>query len=196
MASMTALVSCVHLSKAKIMGRFIVIVHIGFYVAVCWRLGLYGEFGYMLLLYLPISLYAIFEWMRNRRRDAKKGQVAIIRKVTWKELAIVVALQVALGIGFYFALRALGTQMLLASTFSLALAVGASWLEARRSPWGIFGWFLNDIAVLVIFVMVFLTTGASVVMIVMPLMYMILDGYGILEWNRLRGRQGNVDNAN
>ena len=69
-------------------------------------------------------------------------------------------LTVAVTIGSYFLLQAFGTANLLTSTVSVATSFVAVYLTWLRSPWYALGYAANDVVLVVLWVLIFLTIRA------------------------------------
>jgi len=177
------------IAKGKISGYLLCLVSMILYAIVCFNNAVYGEV-IMIAVSYPIILWGIRTWIKNKRIDTKKGQVVVINKISRKEVAILIASQAVMGIGYFFLLQALNTQQLVVSTILFAWSVVAAYLLARRSSLSLIAFFINDIIGIVLWALIIAggTTSAAAVL-VMPMMYLLNDGYGIFMWRKLRANQ-------
>jgi len=180
------LVVSILLAKGKPEGTVLDLVACILYPIVAFQQALYGEVITQLFVILPLCIYAVFSWLRNRRRDDKKGEVAIIKKINWKEVFIVVTAQVIMGIGYFFLLQFFGTSFLWLSTILMAVVVFSQYFMARRCMIGYVGFVITDFLQIAIWILVAVTFDvSSAVMVIVPAMLLITDVYGIIEWRKL-----------
>jgi len=177
-------------AKGKLEGYFLCLVSMAFYTAVCWRNAVYGEVILMLVFQYPIILFGIRSWLKNKRTDTQKGRVVIVNKVSKREIAVIITSQAAMAAGYFFVLRALGTEQLIVSTILFAWSIVATYLFMRRSHLNLAAFFINDIIAITLWALIIAggTTSAAAVL-VMPAMYLLNDGYGIYMWRKLRHNQ-------
>jgi len=89
-----------------------------------------------------------------------------------------------------FLLAVFDTNFLILSTISVASSVYGTILIIRRSHLGTFGFAVNDIAGILLWIMAFHAIDSSnAVMVVQPLMLLINDSYGVIEWRKLLKEQ-------
>lgn len=177
-------------AKGKISGYILFLLSMALYAVVCWKNAVYGEVILILVFQYPVVFWGIRSWLRNKRTDAKKGQVVVIKKVSTREVVITFASQLVMGIGYFFILKALGTEQLLVSTILFAWSIASTYLLARRSDLSLLAYTINDIIAIVLWALI-LADGASgaAVVLVLQGMYLINDSYGVFIWHRLRASQ-------
>ena len=185
-----ALVAGLLIAKAKVGGYFVNLVALVLYSIVAYQAGLYGEVGFMYVVTLPICIYGIVNWLRNKRVDEAKGEVIKIGHAGLVEIGLLVLSQVVMGFGYYFLLQAFNAEHLIIQTVTLMVSVCAAYLLARRSPLGIVGYIGYDTMQIVLWTLVVVggSTGAMV-MLAMPICFLINDAYGTFNWLRLRKNQ-------
>lgn len=186
LASVSSLVVAILAAKARIEAKFLIFISVMLYVFVSIEQHLYGEALYCLVLLIPLNVYGIFNWLKNKRNDKKKGQLVIISQTNPREVAILFLSQIVMGFGYYFMLKSFNTNLLLLSTFSIMTAVMATYLVNRRSALGMFCWLLNDFVVIVMWgVIVFDGSANAVPLLILVFMCMVNDVYGIFSWRAL-----------
>jgi len=178
------------LAKGKFAGYFVALVATGMYAWISWRHNLYGEVAIQIAIYLPISIFGIMSWAKNRRRTRTDGVVVVIGHVSYKELALLIFSQIAMGVGYYYLFRWLGTQQLVASVASVCLSVCGGYLLARRSRKAMWLNTASDIAGVVLWSLV-LAQGhtAAIPLVVMEVLILASNFYGIFEWRNLHKKQ-------
>ncbi|MCL2756333.1 MAG: nicotinamide riboside transporter PnuC [Firmicutes bacterium] len=176
------------IAKAKIAGFLLALVAYALYVVVSFQKGLFGEVITIGLFSIPITIWTIFSWLRKCKecKDKDKKSTVEIVGIRPKELTLLVLSQIAMGVGYFFLLRALGTNFLIISTAALAVNVMGDYLCARRNVLGPFAYVLYDILTITLWLMVFINGGTgAIVILVMQIVTFVNDTYGIVNWIKL-----------
>jgi len=177
-------------AKGKVYGYVLGIIGMVLYGIVSFNSGLYGEVIIAVAISSPIMLYGIINWARNLKRG--EAQV-IIRKTPPLEFAVVITSQIILGGGYFFILRAFGTELLILSTISVSATIIGEILFARRTHIGTGAFFLNDVAGIVLWSFVLANGGTyAIAMIVMWGMTLVMDIYGLIEWRKMYKAQNEL----
>ena len=186
-ASSLMVVSALLFAKAKIEGYFLAAIAIILLIIVAWGERLYGEVGIQLFFGLPMLVVGFVSWLRaTKKGEDNKPPELEIRKTSLKEMGILISGCVVLGVGIYFMLAAIDTHLLALSTFSATSTIFATILIARRSHLGTFGYVINDISNILLWLMiVFAGDVTAIVMIVNPTLLLINDTYGIFTWRKM-----------
>lgn len=185
-----SLTSALLIAKGKIDGYFVGLAGIVAFSIVCFQTKIYGEVIVQLAIYLPVTVFGIYSWAKNKHNDKDKGSVVKVGYLGIKEILLVIVSQLIMAVGYYFMLKYFGTEYLLVSTFSVTIQVAATYMLARRSQFGSGPYVLGDIAQIVLWSMVVAGGNTNAIaVLVMPCMYLINDVYGFFEWRRLRKNQ-------
>jgi nicotinamide mononucleotide transporter PnuC len=134
----------------------------------------------------PAALMAVISWVRHPYKGSKTVEVSSVTKKQWIFGAF---LTVAATVAFYFILSALNTKNIVFSTLSVTTSIAASYLTFLRSPWYAIGYSLNDIVLIVLWVLASIENIAYVPMIVCFIMFLFNDLYGFYNWRRIRKTQ-------
>ena len=94
---------------------------------------------------------------------------------------------------FYFILRALGTNNLIFSTISVTTSFLAVYMTFLRSPYYAIGYALNDIVLIVLWVLASIKNPSYIPMIICFLMFFANDIYGFINWKRIEKAQKQKD---
>ena len=188
-ASSSVAVVVLFFAKAKIEGYFLSLLSVTTFVIVAWDERLFGEVIIQLGIATPIMLVGFVAWLRSIKSNKEKGEAAEISicKTPVKELFIMFAVLAAASVGIYFLLRAFETEILIVSTLSVVVSLGASYLLlVRKSYYGMFGFVLTDIVQITLWSLLLASTGdlALVPMVAMSAILLVLDSYGILNWRK------------
>ena len=99
------------------------------------------------------------------------------------------AATIAVTVAFYFILAYFHTANLIPSTVSVTTSFAAAWLTYKRSPWFAVAYALNDIVLIVLWVLASLTDRSYVSVTVCFILFLVNDLYGFLSWRKMRARQ-------
>ena len=98
-------------------------------------------------------------------------------------------------IAFYFILKKFNTANLLPSTLSITTSFIAAYLTFRRSPYFALIYALNDIVLIVLWILASLENITYVSVVVCFVVFLLNDLYGFLSWKKMQKRQSNSEGA-
>ena len=126
-------------SRGKIVGIYIGLIECFMYIYICYVSGLYGEIIKMCALNIPLNIFAIISWTKSLKEqkkkkysDTKEESSVVIKKLKAKSYIWIALGSVVLYVGFYFGLKAIGSNALIFSTAVLTLTVFAKILSGLR----------------------------------------------------------------
>lgn len=126
-------------SRGKIVGIYIGLIECFMYIYICYVTGLYGEIIKMCTLNIPLNIFSIISWTKSLKEqkkkkysDAKEESSVVIKKLKAKSYIWIALGSVVLYVGFYFGLKAIGSNALIFSTAVLTLTVFAKILSGLR----------------------------------------------------------------
>lgn len=126
-------------SRGKIVGIYIGLIECFMYIYICYVTGLYGEIIKMCALNIPLNIFSIISWTKSLKEqkkkkysDAKEESSVVIKKLKAKSYIWIALGSVLLYVGFYFGLKAIGSNALIFSTAVLTLTVFAKILSGLR----------------------------------------------------------------
>ncbi len=180
-ASLVGVTSLIFIAKGMIVGQVLVIIFSLLYGVVSYLNAYYGEVLTYVCMTAPMAVVALISWARHPYKDS--GQVEVAR-VGWRQVVGLLLLTVVVTVAFYFILRQLGTANLLVSTLSVTTSFAAVGLTALRSPYYAVGYALNDVVLIVLWLMV-----ANVPMAFCFVMFLVNDIYGFISWQRMKKHQ-------
>ena len=152
----------------------------------------YGEAIVNGLIALPIMIFTIISWFRNKhKQDTTNVQVNNISKKEY--LALIPAIMVVFA-GFYFLLRALNTEQLIISTFSTVCSTVATYLLMRRSPYYSLGYIIADVLVVSLWTINISTYGLTYLPTLLSVCcFFVNDVYGFISWQKRKKEQNQID---
>jgi len=186
-ASSVTMIASLLFAKARIEGYVVSLIGMVLFGIVAFNNRLFGEVGVLIFFGLPAQIAGFISWTKalTKIEDNKPAKIQI-RRTSLKEISILALICGVLGIGLYFLLAAIDTNLLLLSTISVVFTVFGTILMIRRSHFGTLGFALNDISNILLWLMIVLLGDmTAVVMIVQPIMLLVNNTYGIFEWRKL-----------
>lgn len=188
LVGVTALIFC---AKGDVFGQVLIICFAVFYGIVSCSFRYYGEAITYLGMSAPSAALAVVTWLKNPY-DKEKNQVKINGNLKIYEWVIIGCLTVCVTTAFYFLLKALNTANLLVSTFSVLTSFFAACLVFRRSRFYGIAYGMNDIVLIILWVMASFKDVRYIPMIACFIMFLLNDMYGFFNWSRMHKRQTNA----
>lgn len=167
------------------------IVGIGYcvlYVLVSITQQFWGEVLIYSLINFPLCVIKIISWLRNRN---KQNRTFInINKVKWQEYLILFVSIIPITFGFYFLLKALNTNELLVSTFSIVTSLIAEYLLIRRNKFYAIGYMANDIVCIILWSLAIASNGIALLPTLLYFCFTFVnDLYGFINWLIMEKKQ-------
>lgn len=185
-ASLIGVTGLIFIAKGMILGQIFTIIFSLLYGIVSYLYAYYGEVITYVCMTAPMAIVALVSWARHPYKESAEVEVAHISK---RQVAHLVGLTAMVTVGSYFVLNALGTTNLLTSTLSVATSFFAVYLTYLRSPWYALGYALNDIVLIVLWLLATIDNPAYLPMIFCFVMFLVNDIYGFVNWRRMMHRQ-------
>lgn len=185
-ASLIGVTALIYVAKGHPLGQLLTIVFAVLYGVISFRVQYYGEMITYLGMTAPMALLALVTWLRNPYQDS--AEVAV-RRMSRRDVAVMLLLALATTVLFYFILRAMGNAALLVSTLSVTTSFLASYLTALRSPWYALCYAMNDLVLIVLWVLSSLADPSGAAMVACFAMFFLNDMYGFVNWRRMEKRQ-------
>lgn len=184
------LLSAIFLAKGKVIAYASGIFGLILYGYVSFTVGYFGELIISGAILMPVMIYGLVNWFKNKRIDEKQGKVVVVKQVGKKEIAILLTSQIICGVGYYFLLKAFNTNFLFVSTISIVTSVIASYLVAKRSQYGLLAFLINDFVLVILWSSIIFQGNLSYITILLtPFMLLVSDFYGIFNWKKLKNSQ-------
>lgn len=188
--SLIGATALIFVSKGNPVGQFLTIVFSVFYGIISYSFRYYGEMITYLGMSAPISLWALISWLKNPYKG-NKSEVKI-NSLSKKEWGLFLIAAVAVTAAFYFILRALNTANLIISTVSVLTSFSAAYLMARRSRFYAIAYGLNDIVLIVMWIMASCENISYLPMVICFVAFLVTDGYGFINWSIMKRKQNSA----
>ena len=133
----------------------------------------------------PVSAVSVVTWLKN---PYSSNEVKVKRLSAEKMIILMIATAVVTVL-FYFILKLCGTASLIISTVSVITSFLASMLTVLRSPLYAAAYALNDIVLIVLWVIASLGDASCVPMVVCLAVFLINDLYGLKNWLKMQKEQ-------
>lgn len=180
----TALILC---AKGNPLGQFLCIVFGTMYAIISFGFAYYGEVVTYGLMTVPMAILSFVAWLKNPYRG-NISEVSINR-IPKKEIPFIILLATLVTFLLYLALKYLGTANLLPSTISVFTSFIAVYLTFRRSPYYALAYALNDIVLVVLWILACTVDITYLSVVICFGVFLINDIYGFISWKRIEKRQ-------
>ena len=153
----------------------------------------WGEFIINLCVVLPILIVSMISWfLKNDKRSLKVQS----KKISFKEILILLLVSAVVSVGFYFVLQYFNTPNLIVATLSLFITILGNYLLMRQSPLMFYAYILNNIVVILIWLLPVLQGEKNAIetlpMLIVFSFYLIFNILGAINWHK----KENVKNEN
>ncbi len=187
LASLIGVTALIFVSKGDVLGQIITVVFSVFYGIISFKFHYYGEMITYMFMTAPMAVAAVVSWLKNPfNEDKSEVTVAPLKK---KTLLWGIVLSVVVTVVFYFILKHFNTKNLVVSTLSVTTSFLACYLTYCRSSYYAFAYALNDVVLIVLWILATLTDFSYLSMVLCFLMFLINDLYGFYNWQRILKRQ-------
>ena len=180
----TALIFC---AKGNPIGQLMMVVFSLFYGFISYTFDYYGEMITYLGMSAPMSVYALIAWIRNpyngNRSQVKVNRIGIL------ETHIMLLTSIPVTVVFYFILARFHTANLIPSTLSVTTSFIAVYLSARRSPYFAIAYAVNDVVLIVLWILAALTDISYLSVIICFVAFLANDIYSFTNWKRMEKKQ-------
>lgn len=185
--SLIGVSSLIFLAKGHPVGQVLIIIFSILYGIISFSFSYFGEMITYLGMTLPMAVLSLVSWLRHPYREGSSEVAA--RELRGRHFIAVSALSAAVTVLFYFILGALDTANLIPSTISVATSFFAASLTYLRSPYYALGYALNDVVLIVLWVMATLADPSYISVTVCFIVFLVNDIYGFISWRRMLARQ-------
>ena len=184
--SLVGVSALIFVSKGRVFGQVLIVAFAVLYGIVSFHFKYYGEMITYLFMSTPMAICAIISWVRHPYKETSEVEIS---RVTKKQVITMLASSVVVTVLFYFILGALDTANLIFSTISVLTSFVAAYLTFLRSPYYAIGYSLNDIVLIVLWVLATIENIAYLPMSLCFAMFLANDLYGFINWKRMQRNQ-------
>ena len=189
LASLIGVTSLIFCAKGNPIGQVLMVLFSIVYGIISYSFAYYGEMITYLGMSGPMAAFALIAWLKNPYKG-KKSQVKV-NKISKEEIVFMLIISVVVTILFYFILKYFGTANLIPSTLSIITSFIAVYLTFRRSPYFAFVYAINDLVLIVLWILATLTDINYVSVLICFIVFFINDIYGFISWLKMEKLQKN-----
>ncbi|MBE6687131.1 MAG: nicotinamide mononucleotide transporter [Ruminococcaceae bacterium] len=180
----SALIFC---AKGNPIGQVLILIFGLMYGLISYTFAYYGEMLTYMGMTCPMAVVALISWLRHPFKG-KKSEVAVNR-LRVKDYLIGILLSAVVSLVFYFVLKYFNTANLAVSTVSVTTTFFAVYLTSKRSPFFALAYALNDIVLIVLWVLATLKDISYISVVVCFAVFLFNDIYSFFNWRRMQKRQ-------
>ena len=136
---------------------------------------------------MPMAVFALISWIKNPY-NGNKAEVKV-NEISKKETKLMWVGTFVVTVAFYYILKYFGTANLIPSTLSVTTSFVAVYLAFRRSPYFALAYALNDIVLIVLWLMASILDIRYVSVVVCFSAFFVNDIYGLISWRKMKLRQ-------
>ncbi len=185
-ASLVGLTSLILNTRGDVLGQMLMVLFSVLYGVISYSFRYYGEMITYLGMTAPIAAAAVVSWLRHPFKGS--AEVAV-RRISPKEMLLLLLLTALVTWAFYYILRAFGTANLAMSTLSVTTSFLGASLTFLRSPYYALGYAANDVVLIILWILAAAQNPAYLPMILCFIMFLINDLYGYAAWRQMQRRQ-------
>lgn len=184
-ASVLGVTALIFTAKGNVFGPVLLIIFSLIYGYISFTQQYYGEIFTYVGMSAPVSAVSVFTWLKN---PYSLSEVKV-SKVNAKKMVLMLFSTILVTVLFYFILKFFGTASLIISTISVATSFLASMLTVLRSPFYAAAYALNDIVLIVLWVIASLNDVSCVPVVVCFAVFLFNDLYGLRNWLKMQKAQ-------
>ena len=182
-ASLTGMICVVLVAKGRISNYYFGIINVITYAYVAYGWMYYGEVMLNLLYFLPMQIYGIWFWRKNRKKE--NADQVYIKFMTNKQRLFWGLVSIVSIIGYGVILKIIKGSLPFIDSTSTVLSVIAMILMARLYMEQWFLWIIVDVVSIIMWVAVMLKGGNDIAILIMWVAYLVNAVYGLLNWIKL-----------
>lgn len=187
LASLIGITALIFCAKGNPLGQVLIIIFSLFYGYISYTFAYYGEMVTYLGMSMPMAVLALISWLKNPY-NGNKSEVKVNR-IGKTDFAIMCILSTIVTVVFYFVLEYFNTANLVPSTFSVTTSFMAVYLTFRRSPFYALAYAVNDIVLIVLWVLASISDIRYISVVVCFVAFLFNDIYGFVNWQKMKKRQ-------
>lgn len=186
-ASLIGVTSLIFCAKGNPFGQILIIFFSVFYGIISFTFAYYGEMITYLGMTAPMAVISLVSWLKNPYND-NKSEVKVNR-INSKDIVIMICMTAVVTFVFCYILNALHRSNMIVSTISVTTSFIAVYLTFRRSPFYAIGYALNDIVLVIMWILASFADISYISVVVCFVIFLVNDIYGFISWNKMQKRQ-------
>ena len=188
-ATWMGVTSLIFAAIGNVWGQILMVVFSILYAIISWRYQYWGEMITYLGMTMPMAIWSTITWIRN---PAENGKEVAIQKLTLKHIKWLLFFSVLITMVFWYVLYLLNTPNIVLSTISITTSFYAASLTMLRSSYYALWYALNDIVLIILWMMASIESPAYIPVVVNFIIFLINDMYGFLSWKKRESVQNKI----
>ena len=184
-ASLIGVTSLIFNAKGNPFGQLLMVIFSLLYGVISYSFSYYGEMITYLGMTMPMAVFALISWLKNPYSE-HEVRVRNLNARGWIALTCLACLVTTV---FYFILDYFDTPNIIFGTLSVFTSFMASGLTMLRSEYYGMWYGLNDIVLIVLWVLASIKDVSYAPMVACFGIFLINDAYGFINWQRIKKRQ-------
>ena len=185
-ASLIGVTSLIFMAKGMVFGQVLGLFFALIYGIVALIFRYYGEIITYLGMSAPSAIASIITWLKNPYKDTHEVMVS---KLSIKTKSLIAVSTVGVTVIMYFVLKLLNTPNLIVSSISVTTSFLASALLIFRSPFYAIAYSLNDIVLIVLWILACMVSLSYIPVVVCFAVFLANDIYAFVNWLKMRKKQ-------
>lgn len=186
-ASLIGVTSLIFNAKGNPFGQFLMVIFSLLYGIISYSFSYYGEMVTYLGMTMPMAVFALIAWLKNPY-NGNRTEVKVNR-ISKAELVFMWILAAVVTVVFYYILVFFHTANIIPSTLSVTTSFIAVYLTFRRSPYFAVAYAMNDLVLIVLWVMASFIDVKYISVVVCFAAFFVNDIYGFINWTKMEKRQ-------
>ena len=187
LASLIGVTSLIFNAKGNPAGQLLMVLFSLLYGVISYGFRYYGEMMTYLGMTMPMAVFALISWLKNPY-NGNRSEVEVA-SLSGRDTAFMYLAAAVVTAVFYGILAAFDTANIIPSTVSVTTSFLAVYLTYKRSPYFALAYAMNDIVLIVLWVLASMSDPAYVSVAVCFATFLVNDIYGYISWQRMKQRQ-------
>ena len=189
LGSIIGVTALIFIAKGDVWGQILTVLFSILYAITSYRFRYYGEMITYLGMTMPSAIMSVISWIKNPYEKAEKTNEVKISKLNNFKIVIMLVITVFVTYIFYYILKYFNTPNLFFSTLSVSTSFLASYLMILRNSYYAVAYSLNDIVLVILWIMATSKDFSYLPMVMCFIMFFINDIYGFVSWKKREKRQ-------
>lgn len=186
-ASLLGVTSLIYNAKGNPFGQLLMVIFSLIYGYISYSFSYFGEMITYMGMTGPMAFFALVSWLKNPY-EGNRSEVRV-NTISKKEAVCMLVASAFVTVIFYFILEYFGTANILYSTLSVTTSFIAVYLTFRRSPYFALVYALNDIVLIILWVMATEEKVSYMSVVICFVIFLVNDIYGFVSWKRRKTEQ-------
>ena len=186
-ASLIGVTAIIFGAKGNPIAQVLMIIFSIIYGYISFHFAYYGEMITYLGMTMPMAIVALISWIRHPFAG-NKSEVEV-NKINKKETIFMFIASLFVTVIFYFILKYFHTTNIIPSTLSITTSFIAVFLTFKRSPYFSIAYALNDIVLVILWVLATMENVHYASMAVCFVAFLFNDIYAFISWKKIEKRQ-------